>query len=405
MNATLRVALIGLALTMLLGASPETKIVVKGGATAMGETPIVAVLPPSFEAGAYTMKAGDEAIPATVLKEGKQTKLVAVVGRVPAGGEVVYTITPGSPGGVGIEVRPAGANIKVSLDGKPLTEYLIDAGPKPYYFPLIGPTGKPITRAFPMKDVAGEKRDHPHQRSLWFTHGKVNGVDFWSEVKGHGSIRETARAVIADGPAIGVIRTEDEWLDADGKVVCDDERRVRFYATKGARIIDVDIAIKATHGPVTFGDTKEGMFGIRVASSMDVDAKKGGKITNAEGLTDAAAWGKPSPWVDYTGPVDGEIVGIAILNHPHSFRFPTTWHVRTYGCHPHRVRSYGLFAANPFGWNDFGMNRSGEFTIPEGETIRFGYRVILHKGTNADAGLPAAFAAYADPPTVEVRTE
>ena len=37
-----------------------------------------------------------------------------------------------------------------------------------------------------MKTVEGEDKDHPHQRSLWFTHGKVNGVDFWSEIKGHG---------------------------------------------------------------------------------------------------------------------------------------------------------------------------------------------------------------------------
>ena len=395
MNATLRVAPIGLALTILLGAdTPAPKVVVKGGPTTLGETPILAILPAGVQAGDYSLNGGGEAIPATVIKEGTQTKLIAVVPRVPAGGEVVYTLTPGAKGG-GIEVRPAGPNIKVSLDGKPFTEYLTDAGPKPFYFPLIGPTGKPITRAYPMQDVAGEKRDHPHQRSMWFTHGKVNGVDFWSEAKGHGTIRETSREVIADGPGVGMIRTVDEWLDSNGKVVCNDERTVRFYATRGARILDFDITIKATHGPVTFGDTKEGMFGIRVASSMDVDAKKGGKITNAEGLTDAAAWGKPSPWVDYTGPVDGETVGIAILNHPASFRYPTTWHVRT----------YGLFAANPFGWNDFGLKRTGESVIPDGDSMRFGYRIILHKGTTAEAGLPAAFAGYAEPPTVEFKPE
>ena len=43
---------------------------------------------------------------------------------------------------------------------------------------------------------------------------------------------------------------------------------------------------------MTFSDTKEGMFGIRVASSMDVTRKLGGKITNAEGLTNEKAWGK-----------------------------------------------------------------------------------------------------------------
>ena len=123
--------------------------------------------------------------------------------------------------------------------------------------------------------------------------------------------------------------------------------------------------------------------------------KKGGKITNAEGLTDGPAWGQPSPWVDYVGPVNGKTLGIAILNHPSSFRYPTTWH----------VRDYGLFAANPFGWHDFGMKTPGDHTIPAGESIRFAYRLILHKGDTASANLPAAYAGYAKPPTVEVKAE
>ncbi len=165
-----------------------------------------------------------------------------------------------------------------------------------------------------------------------------------------------------------------------------------FSGTATTRVLDFEVTIKATGKPVTFGDTKEGMFGLRVASTMDVKAKKGGKITNAEGITDGAAWGKASPWVDYTGPVDGQTVGVAILNHPESFRYPTTWH----------VRDYGLFAANPFGWHDFGMNKAGNYTIPSGESIRFEYRVILHKGPTDKAGIPAAFQAFAQPPTVEV---
>ena len=74
---------------------------------------------------------------------------------------------------------------------------------------------------------------------------------------------------------------------------------------------------------------------------MELD--EGGQIINSNGLTDTKAWGQAAPWVDYSGMVDGQRLGIAILNHPSSFRFPTHWHVRT----------YGLFAANPFGLRDF----------------------------------------------------
>ena len=42
----------------------------------------------------------------------------------------------------------------------------------------MGPTGSEVTRDYPMKEIEGEKHDHPHQRSWWFTHGNVNGIDF-----------------------------------------------------------------------------------------------------------------------------------------------------------------------------------------------------------------------------------
>ena len=81
---------------------------------------------------------------------------------------------------------------------------------------------------------------------------------------------------------------------------------------------------------------------------------------------------------------------MAILNHPESFRYPTTWH----------VRDYGLFAANPFGYDDFKYkDEPGDYTIPAGESIRFRYRVILHEGDTEAAdiarGLPGLRRAAA----------
>jgi len=290
--------------------------------------------------------------------------------------------------GTGVEMVPNGKRVQVLIDGKLVTEYISDDGPKPYFFPLFGPSGAAMTRSYPMMKVEGEKYDHPHHRSLWFTHGSVNKVDFWSEAPGHGTIVETSRPTIAGGPTSGVIKTTDDWIGPDSKKVCEDARTVRISSTKKEIILDFDITLKASEGPVTFGDTKEGMFGLRVATSMDVTSKKGGKIVNAEGVEDKAAWGKASSWVDYTGPVDGKTVGVAILNHPTSFRAPTTWH----------VRDYGLFAANPFGYGDFGQKTSGEYVLPKGESIRFLYRVILHDGDTASAGIPAQFEAYARSP-------
>ena len=102
------------------------------------------------------------------------------------------------------------------------------------------------------------------------------------------------------------------------------ERTVTFYRTQGVRIIDFEIAIEATAGPSPSATPRKGCSGCgwRRIDGREQDDKKGGKITNAEGLTDDPAWGKASPWVDYVGPVKDQTVGIAILNHPSSFRFP-----------------------------------------------------------------------------------
>jgi hypothetical protein len=384
------------------GAADEKSwsVTVRGNGNALGEVPLVAALPEGPAPGLYTVESNGERgrVPALVFDGPEGRCLGLVVPRLDAGATATLRLRPFAPGDrrrSGVTIAGADERLRVLVDGRPFTEYRSDEGPKPILWPLIGPTGQPFTRAFPMEKVEGEDQDHPHQRSFWLTHGSVNGVDFWSEQGRHGTIRETSRRVVRDGGMIGAILTTNDWLGPDGAKVCSDQRVLTFYNTDGARVLDFDVTISATSGPVTFGDTKEGSFGLRVASSMDVKRKRGGKITNAEGLTDGDAWGKPSPWVDYVGPVQGKTVGVAILNHPESFRFPTTWH----------VRDYGLFAANPFGYRDFGRNESGEHTIPADGSMRLRYRVILHEGDTPSAKIAEAFEAYARPPKVEVLAE
>jgi hypothetical protein len=244
-----------------------------------------------------------------------------------------------------------------------------------------------MTRDFPMKDVEGEKHDHPHQRSIWFTHGDVNGIDFWSENANHGSIahREYLRKDADDKHA--VIETQNDWIDSGGRKVCEDRRLLTFAAGDGWRSIDFEITLNASDGPVKFGDTKEGSMGIRVPTVMDVNSRDGGHIVNSEGETDKEAWGKPAAWVDYYGTVGKRPVGIAFMNHPSSFRYPTRWH----------VRDYGLFAANPFGLKDFvGKNDvDGTYTLADGASITLRYRMLFHQGDAKSGKIAEAFERYA----------
>jgi len=277
--------------------------------------------------------------------------------------------------------------IEVRIGGKLFTKYVTQSGPKPILYPLIGPTGKPMTRNYPItkEKLPTERQDHVHHRSFWFTHGKVNGVNFWSETEGHGEqVQKKVVKAEASGNRATII-TQNDWLGPDGKKVCEDVRTLTFGANGKHRWIDFDITIKASEGDLTFGDDKEGTFGVRVAGTMKVDAKLGGQIINSNGQTDKQAWGKRAAWVDYHGPVDGETVGVAILNHPGSFRFPTHWHVRT----------YGLFTANPFGWSFFeGKNKDGAHTIAAGESMTLNYRVLLHAGDEKVGEVAKEFEAY-----------
>jgi hypothetical protein len=279
--------------------------------------------------------------------------------------------------------------VTVKLDGELFTEYLIKSGVKPVLWPIIGPGGKKMTRSYPMENVKGEAKDHPHQRSLWFTHGSVNGVDFWVEIPPQGSIVHK-EFVKVEGGERGVIVTRNDWVDKSGKKILEDERTFTFHGTGDKRFIDCDVTLKATEEDVKFGDTKEGSFGVRVAAPLEVRRKQGGKIINSEGQADGEAWGKPARWVDYHGPIDGEVLGVAILNHPKSFRHPTHWH----------VRDYGLFAANVFGLHDFQGSEQvdGSHVLPKGESLTFRHRVLLHKGDEVEAGVPEAFTAYSQEP-------
>ncbi len=349
-----------------------------------------------LDPGPYRLDNGTEPpIPAVVFREQDRLKLGFILPPAPAGAAVRYALRRDeapADRSRGVALVAEGRRVAVELDGQPWTRYVPDDGPKPYFDRLIGPTGLTLTRGWPMREVAGEPHDHPHHRSLWFAHLDVNKANTWDENPGHGQIRENSPPAILGGGPVGVLVTRDDWLDRSGAQVCADERVVRFYATRAARIFDFEVTLRASVGPLTIGDNKDGVFAVRLAAPMAVTARQGGRIVTARGLRDQAAWGQAAEWVDYTGPVGGQTMGVAILNHPSSFRYPTTWH----------VRDYGLFAANPFGWHDFGQAKSGAHALAAGESIRLAYRVVLHRGATEDAGIEALFQTYATPPPVKI---
>jgi len=297
----------------------------------------------------------------------------------------------GARRGGGVKIVEAEKNLRVEIDGKLFTEYNFRDVPRPYFYPVIGPTGVPVIRHWPMKegkDEGDDKRDHVHHKSLWFTHGEVNGVDFWGEGSSSGKIVHDKFLKVSSGREVGIIQSQNKWVAKDGKVVCTDTRTHRFYNRPGGQIMDFEITIHASQGRVVMGDTKEGSMAIRLAPTMRLEGKVGrGHIVNSRGDRDKSAWGKRAVWCDYYGPVDGETVGVAIFDHPQNPKHPTWWH----------VRYYGLFAANPFGVHDFegGKKGIGDIIIPAGKSLTLKYRFYFHKGDAKQGKVAERYREYA----------
>lgn len=289
--------------------------------------------------------------------------------------------------------------IEVKIDGRPFTTfYYGPETPKPYLHPLRSADGTIVTRLYPMEVVEGEPHDHPHHRGLWFTHGNVNGIDFWANEPERGGEMPKGKITLGKvekvDDASGTIRATFDWRTPDGKLLLTEDRTMVFHGDGNQRMVDFDVTFTAGKESVKFGDTKEGMFAIRLAAPLEEPHRRAkgvertGKIVNAEGKTgEQNTWGKRSPWVDYGGKLNGKPVGVAILDHPSNPKHPTFWH----------VRSYGLFAANIFGEHDFhdDESRDGSETLDPGESMRFRYRVVIHPGNTEQADVAAMFAEYA----------
>lgn len=287
----------------------------------------------------------------------------------------------------GVKITEHDEKVIVEINGKLFTEYRFKDAQRPYFYPVIGPTGVPVIRHWPMGDGPDEAHDHPHHKSLWYTHGDVNGVDFWADGNSKGRIVHEKFLEVSSGREVGVIKQQNKWVTADGKVVCTDTRTHRFYNRPDGQVMDLDVTIHASQGKVTMGDTKEGSMAIRLTPTMRLKGKVGqGHIINSEGLTDGKTWGKRAAWCDYYGPVESNVVGVAIFDHPKNPKHPTWWH----------VRDYGLFAANPFGVHNFESKPAGtgNIEIPAGESLTFRYRFYFHKGDDKEGKVAEHYRVY-----------
>lgn len=302
-----------------------------------------------------------------------------------------------------VQFQRQGFEIHVTIGGKPFTTYYFNPDiAKPYLQPLRSAQGNIISRSYPIGSTIPEANRHdpslePHQRPLYFDHGDVNGLDFWSEEvfnkfygregEGHAYGRMVFRKIdqMNGGPDSGTIQAEFDLISPNKRVIATETQTFTFRGDGDTRTIDCQFVVHAGRNPVVFGDTKEGTFGIRLAPELNSPPAHMVDSKGAEG--EKGIWGTRADWVNYDGTVNGENLGIAVFDSPRSFRHPTYWH----------ARGYGLFAANPFGLSFFTRDpkQDGSWTVHEGKSLLFRYRVFIHHGDYKKADVAGAYQKYA----------
>jgi hypothetical protein len=315
---------------------------------------------------------------------------------------------------IGVTVDGASHRVVVTAGGQPFTTFLYpDSLEKPVLYPIYAPDGQLVTRGFPVSPRPGEPVDHPHHLGLWFNYEKVNGLDFWNNSYAIPSAKKSQYGWIHTdeildprpgapkgpsrmGQASNKLSYHARWTDEQGHVLLTELTTYTFSATKDERIIDRATTITAvTDTGVSFPDAKDGMLGLRVTKELQIPSNAPGQFVDdkgnitkvaagntpdingtyltSEGKKGDSAWGTRGTWCLLYGKKGGDILSVAIIDHPGNPGYPTYWH----------ARGYGLFAANPLGESVFSNgHETMNFRLAKGQSATFRYRIVIAAGND-----------------------
>jgi hypothetical protein len=250
---------------------------------------------------------------------------------------------------------------------------------RPFIFPIIGPSGRSLTRMGHPHDPV----THSHHNSVWFSHQFVGGTDFWSDNGGRISHVKVLRYEDAD--EVAFCETENGWLDKEGKPVLHDRRRVSVKPLAAKEwLLLLDLQLEARTADVPLAESAFGMLGVRMAKTIGV-ADGGGTIRNSEGGVDeVGCFRKPARWMDYSGPITATATeGITLLDHPQNPNHPVPFHCRNDG------------------WMGASLTFGGALTVKNGEPMRLRYALYIHSGIADLEKIDAQWKAFAATPWVD----
>jgi hypothetical protein len=323
----------------------------------------------------------------------------------------VYSSSSQSPNEKGVKLVRSDDKQKVDVfvNGSFFTSYRYPSDfEKPYLFPVMAPNGSVITRGYPIEPRKGERVDHPHHTGLWFNYGNVNGLDFWNNSSaisadkkdGYGHIVHQT-IVKAESGKQGLLEVEMNWDDNKGNTILKEHTKYIFSGDSESRTIDHISTLTAVNGQVIFGESKEGMFAIRVDRAFEMPSNESliftddkgipttvkatdntgvtGMYTSSQGLKGNEVWGTRNDWVVLTGTRDNTTISFGIFDNSKNPGYPAYAH----------ARGYGLFALNNLGRNSYDTKQEkASLTLQKGQSITLIHRFFVKSGseiTSVDA--------------------
>ena len=244
--------------------------------------------------------------------------------------------------------------------------------PKPYFFPVCLPDGTELTALGPS--------DHRWHYALWFSWKELNHANYWDR---------SDKTKLAGATEVVTARAEPK-RDHSARF----ELTLKYHPDGGPPILSETRTITVTP-PAKDGSYRIDWLGVFTAGPENVlmqGGTSGGgyagmsvriaqnsgdwRLVNSEGLEDTAGGamarnthGKRARWTDFSlvDKATGKPAGIAILEHPGSFRHPAQWHNII-----DEKKPFGYFSPAPL-WSE-------PYTLPAGKSLTVHYRILIHPG-------------------------
>ncbi|MBI5772775.1 MAG: PmoA family protein [Verrucomicrobia bacterium] len=277
--------------------------------------------------------------------------------------------------------------ISFQRDGREIARYHFNpALNRPFIFPVIGPSGRAVTRLGHPHDPEG----HSHHNSIWISHHDVNGVTFWGD-RGTNAGRIVHQRIeqIEDGADAAFVQVVNAWTDKNGRVLLNERRRITVEPLPEKEfLLILDVQLEARGQPVTLGKTPFGLLGVRMAKTIGV-ADGGGTIRNSAGNVNETGengvhW-KRAKWCDYSGPVTPQATeGLTLMDHPANPNHPTYFHVRNDG------------------WMGAALTHDAPLTLTPGQPLQLRYGLRVHNDAPKPEMIQRHWAAFAKSPLPEL---